>query len=36
MELSKVVPPPNNYAIKRNIEIIPVQEKAPCKFGNSF
>jgi len=30
------VPPPNNYDIKRNVEIKPIKEKAPCSFGNSF
>lgn len=29
-ELSKVVPPPNNYDIKRNIEIEPIKEKSVC------
>jgi len=36
MELSKVVPPPNNYDIKRNIEIVPIKNKGPCQFGANF
>jgi hypothetical protein len=35
-ELSKVVPPPNNYDIKRNIEIEPLREKGVCQFGHSW
>ena len=35
-ELSKVVPAPNNYDIKRNIEIVPLKNKGPCQFGATF
>ena len=35
-ELSKVVPPPDNYDIKRNIDIKPINPKQPCGFGHSF
>lgn len=35
-ELSKIVPPPDNYDIKRNIDIKPINPKKPCLFGHSF
>ena len=35
-ELAKIVPPPNNYDIKRNIEIKPINPRAPCLFGSTF
>jgi hypothetical protein len=35
-ELAKLVPPPDTYDIKRNIDIIQVNPKKPCSFGTSF
>jgi len=31
-----VVPAPNNYDIKRNIEIVPIRARGPCLFGATF
>lgn len=36
MELAKVVPPPNNYDIKRNIEIKKINPRQPCLFGHTY
>ena len=30
------MPPPDNYDIKRNIDIKPINPKQPCGFGHSF
>ena len=35
-EINKEVPPPDNYDIKRNIDIAPINAKRPCLFGHSF
>jgi hypothetical protein len=35
-ELSKNNPAPDNYDIKRNIDIKPINPKQPCLFGHSF
>ena len=36
MELSKVVPPPNNYDVKRNIDIKAINPRQPCLFGHTY
>ena len=36
MELSKVVPPPNNYDVKRNIDIKKVNPRQACLFGKTY
>lgn len=35
-ELNKDVPPADNYDIKRNTDIAPINPKKPCLFGHSF
>ena len=35
-EMNNEVPPPDNYDIKRNTDIAPINPKRPCLFGHSF
>jgi hypothetical protein len=35
-ELSKEVPPPDTYDIKRNAEFVTINPKKPCSFGQSY
>jgi hypothetical protein len=35
-ELSKEVPAPNAYDIKRNIELEPLSDRRSCQFGANF
>lgn len=35
-ELSKEVPPPDTYNVKRNADIAKINPKKPCGFGHSY